>query len=80
MGQLFEDADAVEVYNVGLCYLSVCVPKDMPIERVEAAANVCEPTGVTPWKKSDDAFKGGEVNPCPCNDKPNTHRHYLLSC
>jgi hypothetical protein len=71
----------ITVYRAGLCFASVCAPKDAPIEDVEAAANRSHPTGLDHgWRKADDAtFSGGEPNPCPCDSDPE-RLHWLLSC
>jgi hypothetical protein len=69
----------VKPYAVGICRASVCAPKDTPIEEVEREVNGSHPTGIaSPWRKSDDdAFSGGEPNPCPCNSDPE-RLHWLL--
>ena len=69
----------VHVYVSGLCFCSVCAPKDMHIEDVEAATNHQNPSGVTPWRKSPDDFKDGEPNPGPCEDD-GSRVHYLMVC
>jgi hypothetical protein len=68
-------------YRVGLCMASVCAPKSMPIEEVEAQVNADNPTGLDfPWRLCDDAtFSGGQPNPCPCDQSPN-RIHWLLNC
>lgn len=71
----------ITIYAVGVCAASACAANDVPLEAVAARANAEHPTGVGPWAVSgDEAFAGGEPNPCPCNDKPATHRHILLNC
>ena len=81
MGQLFEDMDKIHVYTSGLCYLSVCVPKDLPKERLEAAVNASAPTGIkSQWQIAEDKkFKTGEANPCQCEDDAE-RLHYLMNC
>lgn len=67
------------IYKVGLCYASVC--SSLPIEEVKRRmANDTFPTGVGPWTYTGEAFCTGEPNPCPCNEYPDTHKHYLFSC
>ena len=39
----------INIYGVGLCYASVCAPKDMPVEEIERQLNEAHPTGVGPW-------------------------------
>jgi len=82
MGQLFDDMEEVHVYTAGLCSLSVCAPKEMPVERVEDAVNAGHPTGLEyRWKVAKDKnFRTGEPNPCPCNDEPEDRLHYLMHC
>lgn len=73
--------EAIEVYTIGLCSASVCASKDMLIEEVTRQLNLMHPTGVGPWLLSgDETFSGGQPHPCPCNDKPQTHMHYLFHC
>jgi hypothetical protein len=69
-----------EAYKVGLCTASVCT--SLPLEEALEQMNVLHPTGISSkWELSQDkTFKGGQSNPCPCEDKPKTHKHYLLSC
>lgn len=81
------DLDDVDIYTWGLCYASVCVPKDMPRDEVEVLTNRKCPTGIeSRWRISDEPNfqpdKNGNVstNPCPCQKKPDTHIHYLLVC
>jgi len=83
---------AVHVYRNGLDVCSVCAPGEMTSEQVAEAVNVQDGqalsgaglehrVGTTPqWHVSDDkTFKGGETNPCPCNDMP-ARKHWLLEC
>lgn len=67
-------------YAVGLCYASVC--SSLPAGQIAARLNLSNPTGLSSrWKLStDEKFKGGEPNPCICEDFPVTHKHYLLTC
>lgn len=72
--------EGVIVYRFGLCYCSVCVPKDMTIAEVEAGADRAHPTGLDHgWKKADKDFRTGETNPCDCNHGSG-RLHYLLEC
>lgn len=82
MGQLFEDVEKIHVYAGGtLDVLSVCAPKEMPRERLVAAVNAGHPTGIeSQWTVSEEDFRGGEPNPCPCNDEPDDRLHYLMHC
>lgn len=72
----------VEIYSNGICFCSACAPKYMTAEEVSADVNRQNPTGISgEWKVSGDThFKGGQTNPCPCEEKPKTHQHWLLEC
>ena len=74
-------ASPVMVYSFGLCYASVCAPKDMEGEKVAEEADYVHPTGLDHgWSVSDDKnFRSGETNPCECNHEAD-RRHWLLSC
>ena len=74
--------DKIDIYAEGFINLSVCAPKDMPVDKVTAAVNKERPSGGTyPWTLSEnETFSGGEPHPCPCNDKPDTNIHYLFHC
>ena len=66
------------IYSNGLCYCSVCTDIEKP-EDVEAEVNARNPTGVTPWTISIDAFRDGTPNGSICPDDPKK-KHYLLVC
>ena len=70
-----------EIYARGLIYMSVCtnIADEKEIERM---ANLENPTGIkSKWRiDSEGKFRTGESNPHPCEKKPETHYHYLLSC
>lgn len=72
-------SNPVEIYSQGLCHASVCVPKDMPREEI---LRHVPPSGTQHgWRIAEAPnFKGGEPNPCPCNDHPDSRLHYLLEC
>ncbi len=69
------------VYMHGLIHLSVC-SNDPLRYRILATVNSRHPTGLEHgWTFSEDeTFSGGEPNPSPCNQYPETHTHYLLDC
>lgn len=76
-----QNCKQIEVYAVGLCYMSVCVLKGIPIESIEAVANAEHPVGPEyRWRHSKAKFNSGESNPCPCNEFPEQRLHYLLEC
>ncbi len=70
----------LNIYSVGIVHCSVCVPADWSKEAVENAVNNRMPSGVSPWKISDEDFYTGEKNgyQCECDGKPT--RHWLLMC
>jgi hypothetical protein len=73
----------VTVYGLGIVHASVCAPSDMPIaDMLRDANHQTGPIGLDHgWVLSDDAtFSGGEPNPCPCDQQPDSHLHYLLEC
>lgn len=71
--------DEFTVYDVGLCYASVCtrLDDDAATERLNSE----HPTGFTPWQVSTDATfaDGSSPNPCPCPDDVR-NRHVLFNC
>ena len=70
----------LNIYSVGIVHCSVCVPADWSKEAVENAVNNRMPSGVSPWKISDEDFSTGEKNgyQCECDGKPT--RHWFLVC
>lgn len=73
----------VEVYSVGLCYLSACAPPDMSAEQVEKRVNEIYPTGIkSRWTIAEDELfansdvKNGGLTTCERGET----RHWLLSC
>lgn len=73
--------DDVQIYSNGIVHCSVCVPKDMPREQVEAIVNIKNPAGTRAgWIISAESeFNGGGANPSPCNEDPK-RLHYLMAC
>jgi hypothetical protein len=73
--------DELEVYSLGLVACSICTNIKDP-KKIEMLVNMRCPTGITsPWKISkSEKFHSGQTNPCPCENKPETHKHYLLEC
>ena len=73
-----EDDDFV-VYAHGIVHASVCssLGTEATLARMQAI-----PTGIrSSWALSEDeTFRTGESNPCRCEDKPETHMHYLFNC
>lgn len=70
----------VTIYSKGLVYVSACAASELTKEQVEEYVNRYHPTGVSSqWTVSDERFRTGEPNPCPCESSP--HRtHWLLTC
>lgn len=65
------------VYSEGLCYASVCTSLDDEELDLRMAARPA--TATRGWVRSEDShFTGGEPNPCPCDQRPDTHRHVLF--
>ena len=82
MEKQFYDTDLF-VYASGLPVCSVCIPEDMPEDRMEELTNKQNPTGVdSKWKVSKDKeFVSGEPMPNKCEKYPQEKRlHYLLNC
>ncbi len=75
------ETEEVEVYSNGFCHCSVCTNIE-GIALIENAVNAKNPTGIkSRWKVSKQiAFDSGQPNPCPCDQKPETHSHYLMEC
>lgn len=72
-----QDFDA---YAIGPMVASVCSSLS-PTETVERM-NTEHPTGISSaWSLApDERFASGQPNPCACERRPETHRHYLLEC
>ena len=71
----------LEVYSHGVVHCSICTNIDS-ISLIENLVNAKNPTGIrSRWKVSKQiAFDSGQPNPCPCDQKPETHKHYLMEC
>lgn len=68
----------VIVYKMGLVTASVCAPADMPPEEVAASVTAQESGS---WHISEDkTFRTGEPMPAPCDQLPETRKHWLLEC
>ena len=72
----------IEVYSIGICCASVCADNSCTIKEITKELNNEHPTGIKgKWKFSKDQnFKGGQPNPCSCNQNPNIRKHYLFNC
>ena len=75
--QAANPANELMIYDEGLCYASVCTSLgDEELDRRMAARPATETRG---WVRSEDThFVGGQPNPCPCEHRPETHRHVLF--
>lgn len=73
--------EELEVYSNGIVHCSVCT-NIRQRDRIENLVNIMNPTGTSNrWTISNEpTFSGGEPNPCPCENKPKTHKHYLMVC
>ena len=72
------DPEVFVVYREGICYASVCSSLGMEstVKRMRT-----RPSGITHgWQLADKPFRTGESNPCPCDQQPKTHMHYLFEC
>lgn len=67
-------------YGVGVVAASVCT--DLSIEEATERLNSEYPTGISSAWEPDPAptFADGTPNPSPCNDHPETRKHYLFHC
>jgi hypothetical protein len=75
-----EGSYQITIYAKGLVHCSVCCPKELTREEIEAHVNMENPTGIdSKWKISDEAFASGEANPSVCEKNAN-RLHYLLVC
>ena len=65
------------VYFEGLCFASVCSSLSQQEVEAKMKMHLC---GIsTGWVLSDKGFAGGEPNPSPCDQQPETHKHYLFA-
>lgn len=72
--------DEFECYTWGLCQASACTSLT-DVKNIEFNMNAAVPTGISSrWVISDKPFKTGEPNPCHCDKRPSTHKHYLFAC
>lgn len=71
----------VVIYTQGLCYASVCAPAEMAADEVEAEVRRDHDSGTDGgWRRSiDETFKGGQPNPCQCDQDPG-RKHWLFVC
>jgi len=74
--------EPVIIYRNGIVACSVCAKKDLSIKEITKQVNALNPTmSSSNWKLSKDkTFKGGEPNPCPCNEYPDNRVYYLFNC
>lgn len=64
------------VYSEGIVYASVC--SSLPLKETLERLRRKHPSAVEPWVLADEPFRAGQENPCPCENHPATHKHYLL--
>ena len=70
-------SDEFCIYAEGLVSASVCSSlREEEVERRMARVI----TGVGKWTLAKGDFSDGNPNPCACDKKPNTHKHYLFHC
>lgn len=79
-GKIILPDDDIVVYAEGALTCSVCSPFDA--QKTAERFNEINLCGTQKgWVLSDDKFfRGGNPNPCPCDDKPETRKHYLFDC
>ena len=72
----------LEVYSNGIVHCSVCTNiKDK--KRIELLVNQKNPTGTHGFWHIDTerkTFADKNPNPCLCEKKSKTHKHYLMVC
>lgn len=77
--EVSENTHDFVVYSYGLVSASVC--SSLGPEETARRLNEQYPTGLDhPWMLAEEPFRTGEPNPCPCNETPETHKHYLFTC
>lgn len=72
----------VDIYSIGIVYLSACAEDSLSIEEITTEVNKLHPTKISSkWTLSEDkTFKDGiSTNPCKCNQHSN-RLHYLFTC
>jgi Zn-finger protein len=76
-----EVTEELIVYTNGVCHCSVCT-NIKSLKRIEELVNQKNFTGIENKWKFDRTpyFAQGQPNPCPCEQKPLTHKHYLMVC
>ena len=73
--------ETIEIYSVGICYMSVCASNNISLDKIEMIANDRYPTEISHhWSIANEPFISGDPNPCPCDKFPDTRKHYLLHC
>lgn len=74
-------AGDIYLYRVGGLSMSVCAPGVLTGGNVAALINRHHPCGGTlRWAVSDEkTFKGGEPNPCVCEESPD-RKHWYIDC
>jgi len=71
-------SDAFMIYSQGMFYASVCSSLGDEETTTKMQSLPCGTIqGWTPSK--NEKFASGELNPSPCNDQPDTHKHYLFN-
>lgn len=78
--QKAKKSEDFEAYAIGICSASICT--SLPIDEAVKRMNTEHPTDISSeWVLSEDkTFAGGQPNPTPCENNPETHKHYLLIC
>lgn len=72
-----ESGDTFVIIAEGLCFATVCSSLGKEVtERRMASIYSGTRNG---WTLSDENFDADSPNGLPCNEKPETHRHYLFA-
>ncbi len=64
------------VYSDGIVYQSVCssLGDEETLQRMQGTVSGTS----NGWQFAKEPFRNGEPNPCPCDQHPETHKHYLF--
>lgn len=75
-----ESKKDIHIYSSGIVHCSVCVPKSLSRNDIEAYVNAVNMTGIdSRWKISKKKFADGTANPNQCESDKDRF-HYLMVC
>ena len=76
-GRRNDNLPAFSVYASDIIYANVCT--SLSLEKATMMINNVFPTKTgSRWSIAGENISGSEPNPCPCNESPGTHTHYLF--